>query len=49
MTGAGLVMIVVALALPAAFGVPLALGASTAALVAPALYSYLSWRREQKG
>jgi uncharacterized membrane protein len=47
MSGAGLVMILAALILPSGVGVPVALGASIAAVVAPAVYSYLTWRREQ--
>jgi immunity protein, SdpI family len=49
MTGAGLVMLLAALALPAALGIPLAVAVSIAAVAAPAVYSYLSWRREQRG
>lgn len=49
MTGAGVVMIIAALALPPAMGVPVLLGATVAAVLAPTIYSYLAWRREQKG
>jgi len=47
MTGAGIVMIVAALALPASLGVPVMLAAAVAAVIGPAVYSYLTWRREQ--
>jgi uncharacterized membrane protein len=49
MTGAGLVMLLVAIALPAELGIPVAVAASIAAVAAPAVYSYLTWRREQGG
>jgi len=49
MIAAGVVMIVGALLLPPALGAPLMLGAVAAAVVAPAVYSYLTWRRETKG
>ena len=45
MTGAGIAMIVAALALPATLGMPVVLGAAAAAVIAPAVYSYLTWRR----
>lgn len=48
MAGAGLVMILAALALPPTMGGPVVLGAAVAAVFAPALYSYLTWRREQR-
>ena len=47
MVGAGVVMIVASLALPASLGLPVVLGAVVAAVVGPAVYSYLTWRREQ--
>jgi uncharacterized membrane protein len=47
MTGGGIVMIVAALALPSRFGGPVMLAAAVAALIGPAVYSYLTWRREQ--
>jgi uncharacterized membrane protein len=46
MTGGGLAMIVAALALPTPFGVPVLLAVAVAATVGPALYSYLTWKRE---
>ncbi|MEO6528506.1 MAG: SdpI family protein [Gemmatimonadaceae bacterium] len=49
MTSAGVAMILGALALPADLVVPLSLGAGMAAIVAPAVYSYLTWRRERRG
>ena len=49
MAAAGIVMIVAALALPPAMGIPVILAAVVAAVFAPAVYSYLSWRREQTG
>jgi uncharacterized membrane protein len=49
MTGAGLVMLLAALALPAPLGIPVAVALSIAAVAAPAVYSYLTWRREQRG
>lgn len=49
MAGAGLVMIGAALLLPPAVGLPVMIAAVVAAVIAPAVYSYLSWRREQKG
>jgi uncharacterized membrane protein len=48
MAGAGIVMILAALALPTTIGVPVVLAAAVAAVFAPALYSYLTWRREQR-
>jgi uncharacterized membrane protein len=47
MTGAGLVMIGAALALPSRFGGPVMLAAAVAGTIGPAVYSYLTWRREQ--
>lgn len=49
MTAAGIVMLVASLALPAALRAPVVIGAAVAALIAPAVYSYLTWRREKKG
>ena len=48
MTGAGIVTILAALTLPPTMGIPVLLGATVAAVLAPAVYSYLAWRREQK-
>ena len=48
MTGAGIVIIIAALALPPRFGIPVLLAATVGAVFAPAVYSYLAWRREQK-
>jgi uncharacterized membrane protein len=49
MTAGGLVMIVSSLTLPAALGAPIVVGTAVASVLAPALYSYLTWKREQKG
>jgi uncharacterized membrane protein len=49
MTGAGIVMLVASLAFPAALRAPVVIGAAVAAVIAPAVYSYLTWRREEKG
>jgi uncharacterized membrane protein len=46
MMGGGLVMTGAALLLPAALGIPVLLAAAVAATVGPALYSYLTWKRE---
>jgi len=46
MTAGGLAMIVAALALPAPLGVPVLLAVAVAATIGPALYSYLTWKRE---
>jgi hypothetical protein len=48
MAAAGLVMIAAALALPSRLGGPVMLAAAAAALVGPAVYSYLTWKREQR-
>jgi uncharacterized membrane protein len=47
MTIGGLVMIVGGLVLPATLGAPVVVGAAVASVFAPAVYSYLTWRREQ--
>jgi uncharacterized membrane protein len=47
MTGAGLVMIGAALALPSRLGGPVMLTAAVAGLIGPVVYSYLTWKREQ--
>jgi uncharacterized membrane protein len=47
MTIGGLVMIVSGLVLPATLGAPVVVGAAVASVFAPAVYSYLTWRREQ--
>jgi len=49
MTAAGLVMIVAALALPARLGIPVLIAAAVASTIGPAVYSYLTWQREQRG
>ena len=49
MTAAGVVMIAAALALPARFADPVMLAAAVAATIGPAVYSYLTWKREQRG
>ena len=46
MTIAGVVMIVAGLTLPPAMGVPVMIGAVVASVIAPAVYSFLTWRRE---
>jgi uncharacterized membrane protein len=48
MTAAGLVMVVAALALPARLGMPMIIASVAASTVGPAVYSYLTWRREQR-
>ena len=40
-------IIAAALALPSRLGVPVTLAAAVAALFGPAVYSYLTWKREQ--
>jgi uncharacterized membrane protein len=47
MTAAGVAMIATALVLPSQFGIPVLLAATAAATVGPAVYSYLTWKREQ--
>jgi len=47
MAGGGLLMIVAALALPPSFGLPVLIAVAVAATVGPALYSYLTWKREE--
>jgi uncharacterized membrane protein len=47
MTGAGIVMILAGIVLPAALGAPIVVGAAVAAVLAPAVHSFLTWRREQ--
>jgi hypothetical protein len=42
-------MLLAAIAFPADLGIPVAVAASIAAVAAPAVYSYLTWRREQSG
>jgi uncharacterized membrane protein len=46
MTAGGLVMIVAALALPAPLGLPVLLAVAVASTIGPAVYSYLTWKRE---
>ncbi len=46
MTAGGLVMILAALALPAPLGLPVLIAVAVAATIGPALYSYLTWKRE---
>lgn len=48
MAGAGILMVLAALALPVSLGLPVVLGAAVAAALAPIVYSYLTWRREQQ-
>jgi len=40
-------IVLAALALPASLGMPVVLGAVVAAVIGPAVYSYLAWRRVQ--
>ena len=47
MTAGGLVMIVSALVLPPSFGVPVLIAVAVASTFGPALYSYLTWKREE--
>ncbi len=47
MTGGGLVMILAALALPPQLGVPVLVAVAVASAVGPAVYSYLTWKREK--
>ena len=47
MTAAGLVMIASAFILPARLGLPVLIAATVAATIGPAVYSYLTWKREQ--
>ena len=47
-TAAGVLMILAALALPASLGLPVVLAAAVAAVVGPAVYSYLTWRRAHR-
>ena len=46
MTAGGVVMMVAALALPAQLGVPVLVAVAVASTFGPALYSYLTWKRE---
>ena len=48
MTGAGVVMILAGTVLPTDLSIPIIIGASVASLVGPAVYSYLTWRRQPK-
>ena len=41
------IVLAVALAHPASLGMPVVLGAVVAAVIGPAVYSYLAWRRVQ--
>ena len=47
MTAGGLVMILAALLLPPSLGLPLLVVVAVASAVGPAVYSYLTWKREQ--
>jgi uncharacterized membrane protein len=47
MTGAGILMILSGFVFPVSLGAPIVVGAGVAAVLAPAVYSYLTWRREQ--
>lgn len=48
MTAAGVVMIAAALALPSRVGGLVMLAATVAGIVGPVVYSYLTWRREER-
>ena len=48
MTAAGLVTIASALLLPARLGLPVLIAAIVAATIGPVVYSYLTWKREQR-
>jgi len=47
MTAGGVIMILAALALPPAYGLPVLVAVAIAATVGPAVYSYLTWKREE--
>ena len=47
MTAGGLLMILAALMLPPQLGIPVLVAAAIAATVGPAVYSYLTWKREE--
>jgi uncharacterized membrane protein len=47
MTAGGLVMIVAAFVLPPSLGVPVLVAVAIASTFGPALYSYLTWKREE--
>ena len=47
MTAGGLLMILAALVLPPQLGVPVLVAVAIAATVGPAVYSYLTWKREE--
>jgi len=49
MTAAGALMLLAAIVFPATLRASVVVGAIVASVVAPAVYSYLTWRREQKG
>ncbi|HEV7991764.1 MAG TPA: SdpI family protein [Gemmatimonadaceae bacterium] len=49
MTVAGVVMIVTGLVLPSTLGAPVMIAAAVGSVIAPAVYSYLTWRRESNG
>lgn len=48
MTGAGVVIVVAGLLLPPDVSMGVLVGASIASILAPAVYSYLTWKREMK-
>jgi uncharacterized membrane protein len=48
MTAAGLVIIASALVLPARLGLPVLIAAVVGATIGPVVYSYLTWKREQR-
>lgn len=48
MTGAGLVMLLAAAVLPTRLGAAVVVGAAVASVTGPAVYSYLTWRRERE-
>jgi hypothetical protein len=47
MSAGGIVMILSALALPPSLGIPVLVAVAIASTVGPALYSYLTWKREE--
>ena len=49
MTAAGALMVLAALVFPPTLRLSVLIGAIVASIIAPAAYSYLTWRREQKG
>jgi uncharacterized membrane protein len=48
MTAAGIVIVASTLVLPARLGLPVLIAAIVAATIGPVVYSYLTWKREQR-